>query len=252
MHTKMNLILLVLINVFLLGNGQPQALYNGGDFAMAPFAPIAIPTTPLTLDQVNIILALSPTENVDANTRPCISIMKGQNVGYRLVQTQASGITFMPSNGLCPCNSCFRVAPCCGSTVSSNGIIIPCYAPIACQGNKTCLRNYECFGMYETSSTVSLMRDLQLYVDTVPLNQPCFKISFAAPGSNGFVIKTLVNGTGFQIMSCNTTVETACLSLRTCCTGKGIQCYTATPCCVPSNGVASKDCLSITRCDIPN
>lgn len=252
----------LIISVFTIVNSQ-NALYNGGDFVTSLFTPMSVPASPYTLDQVNAILSLAPTDtnsilNV-ATSVPCIFISKNQNVGYRLVTTQSSGYAFLSSNSLCPCNSCFRIVSCCGSIRNSDGTITPCYTPIPCQGNGTCLRNYECFGVSTTSPYISTTNDLNSFVNSTiaQLSTPCFKISPTTAGSNGFTLKVASSGTGFQITTCNSTISsvattTACLRLQSCCASQGKACYTAVPCCVPVNGTVSKDCLSITRCDSPS
>ena len=261
-HNKIIIFALFVISMFAITNSQ-CALYNGGDFMSSLFTPMTVPGIPYSLDQVNAILSSAPIDNGtginNAAPIPCIFIGKGQNVGYRLVATQSSGYAFLPSLNLCPCNTCFRVITCCGPIRNSDGTVTPCYSPVACQGNGTCLRNYECYGVSDTVSHVSSTDDLKSYVNSVSniqVSTPCFKISPAMPGSNGFMFKTITSGVGLYVTSCNststTTSTTACLKLQPCCSGGGRSCYTATPCCVPLNGTQSKDCLSVTRCDVPN
>lgn len=249
-------IITIVVGLFLTVNAQ-QPLYNDGDFVTSLFAPMLVPEPPYTLDQVNAILSLAPVDNGTLIPRnlPCISIHKGQDVGYRLVTTQLSGYAFLPSNSLCACNNCFRIMPCCGNIRNADGTITPCYTPIPCRTNGTCLRNYECFGA-SGASDISSIADLNSAANTdlntvVPLVIPCFKFSPAVPGSNGFTIKAITTGTGFTVSRCNSTVPTACLSLQSCCAGLGRRCFTATPCCVPKDGVSGPNCLSITRCDTP-
>lgn len=251
-------IVILVISVSTMINSQ-NVLYDGGDFTSSLFTTMSIPTSPYTLDQVNAILSSAPIANVTGsiiNDVPCVFISKGQNVGYRLVTTQLTGYAFLASNNLCPCNACFRVTSCCGPIRNSDGTVTPCYSPIPCQGNGTCLRNYECYGISDTVSHVSLTTDLNAYINSiasVPLNTPCFKISPTL--TTGYTFKTITSGTGFYATSCNstsTTTTTACLKLQPCCAGQGRACYTATPCCVQDGTTQARNCLSITSCDIPN
>lgn len=252
------LIVFFTLSLFHAGDAQMQALYDDGDFSSGDFAPMSAPTIPFTFEQVSAILSLAPDDNrtltvLDSATQPpCLSIMKGQNVGYRLATTQSSGFAFVPSNGMCPCQTCFRVMPCCGPIRNADGTTTPCLTRVSCQGNGSCLRNYECFGVPSTAPHASTGDDLKPYINaaTAPVTTSCFKISAANSGLNGFTVKSITTGTGFQVEKC--AVGTACLRFTPCCATRAKPCYTALSCSVPTNGLPGKNCLSVSRCDIPN
>jgi len=250
--------LFALVNI-LTGFSQ-QALYGDASFTNFISFSDDIPTPPYSMEQFRYLLSVAPFLNrslspVDpANAVPCISIAKGQNVGYRLVPAPNSpGIAFLPSTGLCPCESCIRPIRCCGDVKNAaDGTSYSCYTTATCQSQGKCLRNFECHGITD-GVPVLTPAELSNYVDTsVPEAVPCFKVTPAPTGSFGQRPRLLNTGQGFTPVPCPNAGGTGghCIGFKRCCVSStGPKCYALQSCCV--TGVASSECLSIKACDYP-
>jgi len=241
----------------LLAQKNPQqALYGDGTFTSShTFFSWEIPSPPVSMDQFKYILSAAPFLNrslspIDSsNAVPCVSIVKGQSTGFRLIPAPSSpGIAFLLSSGLCPCESCIRPVRCCGDIQNADGTVTRCYTTADCNSPGKCLRNFECSGI-ANGLPIAAVDDLKDYVDSgVAESLPCVKVSPAASGTFGQSPRLLNSGQGFTPVPCPNGGH--CIGLKKCCvTANGPKCYAFVPCCV--TGQPSSTCLTMKQCDTP-
>jgi len=228
-----------------------MALYQGGAFSAG--LSLEVPYEPLSLDSVLAISALAGTSTNNVTTTPCLAIMSGQDTGYLLTPApETPGFAFLPSNGMCPCESCIRITRCCGNILNADGSIAAvCYNPVQCDKAGACLRNFQCLGV-TSSNPIIQPGNIASFVTTTPATTPppCFKFSPAPAGTNGFMVNRVIQGVGVTVQTC--TPGTSCLAVVPCCATAKKPCLSFTPCCIPPGQQSSTACLSVDRCDIPN
>jgi len=231
-----------------------MALYQGGAFL--DFS-LDVPKEPLTLADIQDLSIIGVFANNNSSTTaptPCLAILQGQDTGYLVTPSpQSPGFAFLPSNGMCPCESCIKITRCCGDILNADGTTLAkCYTPVLCNKPGACLRNFQCLGLQSSAPTIQ-PGNVASFVAPPTTNAlptaPCFKFSPAPAGTNGFAVNRVNQGFGFTVQQC--AAGTACLAVVPCCATLKKPCLSVTPCCVPLGEDQSKDCLSVQRCDTP-
>jgi len=253
---KVVFLLILIFTSYVYIQGQPIPLYQGGAFLDWNPSPA---TEPLTLAEFNDMATragiINNRMNLNSNTAPtpCIAVLQGQDEGYLLVPSPTSaGYAFLPSDGLCGCETCVRLSRCCGDILDAAGnIVAACYIPVQCDKAGACLRNFECLGIQSTTPTLPASNVSSYVANPTNTNTspPCFKFSPAPAGTNGFSAIQVTQGYGFAVQQCST--GTSCLAVTPCCATPRVPCLSFTPCCVPLGSRVASNCLYVERCVVP-